>query len=202
MKTYTLKKITGTPDWSAIPVMPIDNLLWTDPLPITAQAQLCWDEEAIYLRMEATEANIRKEETDPLAEICNDSCLEFFIQPVEGPYYLNFEINPLCNYLIGQGDESDVDNRLRVIVPDFETRMEPKVVFTETGWVLTYKVPFDFIHQFYPQFEAKAGVKFRGNCYKCGDLTEKEHFIAWNPVENDEPAFHKPEYFGQLILGE
>ena len=65
MKTYTLKKIAGTPDWKNIEVMPIDNLLWTDPLPITAQAQLCWDEEAIYLRMEAFEENIRKEETDP-----------------------------------------------------------------------------------------------------------------------------------------
>lgn len=201
MKTYTLKKITGAPDWKDIEIMPIDNLLWTDPLPITAQAQLCWDEEAIYLRMEAFEEKIRKEETDPLAEICNDSCLEFFIQPVEGPYYLNFEINPLANYLIGQGD-CDVDNRLRVIVPDFETRMEPKVEFTKTGWVLTYKVPFSFIRHFYPAFEAKVGTKVRGNCYKCGDLTEKEHYLAWSPTVSEEPAFHLPEYFGQLVFGE
>ena len=200
MKTYTLKKITGAPDWKNIEIMPIDNLLWTDPLPITAQAQLCWDEEAIYLRMEAFEENIRKEETDPLAEICNDSCLEFFIQPVEGPYYLNFEINPLANYLIGQGD-NDVDNRLRVIVPDFETRMEPNVEFTKTGWVLTYKVPFSFIRHFYPSFEVKVGTKIRGNCYKCGDLTEKEHYLAWSPTVSEEPAFHLPEYFGELVFG-
>ena len=201
MKTYTLKKISGTPDWNTIEIMPIDTLLWTDPLDISAQAQLCWDEEAIYLRMEAFEKDIRKEETDPLAEICNDSCLEFFIQPTDAPTYLNFEINPLANYLIGQGD-CDVDNRLRVIIPDFETRMEPKVEFTATGWVLTYKVPFDFIHQFYPQFEAKAGVKFRGNCYKCGDLTVNPHFLAWSPTVSEEPAFHLPDYFGQLIFGE
>lgn len=201
MKTYTLKKITGTPDWNTIEVMPIDTLLWTDPLPISAKAQLCWDEEAIYLRMEAFEKDIRKEETDPLAEICNDSCLEFFIQPTEAPIYLNFEINPLGNYLIGQGD-CDVDNRPRVIVPDWQTRMAPKVVFTETGWVLSYKVPFSFIRLFYPQFEAKVGTKVRGNCYKCGDLTENPHFIAWNPVESDEPAFHIPECFGELIFGE
>ena len=201
MKTYTLKKITGAPDWNTIEIMPIDNLLWTDPLPITAQAQLCWDEDAIYLRMEAFEQNIRKEETDPLAEICNDSCLEFFLQPVDGPLYLNFEINPLGNYLIGQGD-CDVENRLRIIVRDYETRMDPKVTFTETGWVLTYKVPFEFIRHFYPQFEAKVGVKVRANCYKCGDLTEKEHYLAWSPTVSEEPAFHLPEYFGQLIFGE
>jgi len=201
MKTYTLKKINGTPDWSATPIMLIDNLLWTDPLPITAQAQLCWDEEAIYLRMEAFEKDIRKEESDPLAQICNDSCLEFFIQPTDASLYLNFEINPLGNYLIGQGD-CNVDNRLRVIVPDFETRMEPKVAFTENGWVLHYKVPFDFIRQFYPQFEAKVGVKVRGNCYKCGDETVKTHYLAWSPTVSEEPAFHLPEYFGELIFGE
>lgn len=200
MKTYTLKKIHGAPDWNAVPVMPIDNLLWTEPVAITAKAQICWDEEALHLRMEAVEPNIRKEETDPLAEICNDSCLEFFLQPEEGPYYMNFEINPLCNYLIGQGN-TDVDNRPRIIVPDFDVRMTPKAEFTEGGWVLTYKIPFSFIRLFYPQFEAKEGVQVRGNCFKCGDLTEKPHFLAWNPVESPEPAFHLPEYFGTLIFG-
>lgn len=201
MKTYTLKKISGTPDWSTIEIMPIDTLLWTDPLPITAQAQLCWDENALYLRMEAFEQDIRKEETDPLAEICCDSCLEFFLQPTDAPTYLNFEINPLANYLIGQGCRG-VEKRLRVIVPDFETRMAPKVEFTETGWVLYYKVPFNFIRLFYPQFEAKVGVKVRANCYKCGDKTVKPHYLAWNPTVSEEPAFHLPEYFGQLIFGE
>lgn len=201
MKTYTLKKITGAPDWSTIPVMPIDTLLWTDPLPVTAQAQLCWDEDALYLRMEAIEPNIRMKETDRLAEICYDSCLEFFLQLTEEPTYMNFEINPLANYLIGQG-RCGVDRRLRIIVPDFETRMDPKVTFTENGWVLTYKVPFSFLQLFYPQFEAKVGVKVRANCYKCGDKTVKPHYLAWNPVVNDEPAFHKPDYFGQLIFGE
>ena len=42
MKTYTLKKINGTPDWNTIEILPIDTLLWTDPLDISAQAQLCW----------------------------------------------------------------------------------------------------------------------------------------------------------------
>ena len=200
MRTYTLKKIHGTPDWSTVPVMPIDNLLWTESVDITAQAQICWDEDALYLRMEAVEPHIRKEETDPLAEICSDSCLEFFLQLTDGPTYLNFEINPLCNYLIGQGD-GDVDNRLRIIVPDFETRMEPKAELTDKGWVLTYKVPFSFVRLFYPAFEAKEGVQVRANCYKCGDKTVRPHFLAWNPVVNEEPAFHKPEYFGCLIFG-
>ena len=201
MRTYTLKKVSGAPDWSAIPVMPIDNLLWTDSIDVTAQAQLCWDADALYLRMEATEPNIRMEETDPLAEVCNDSCLEFFLQPTDAPEYLNFEMNPVLNSWIGHGLD-DVPTRLRIMVPDFEDRFAPKAEFTDTGWVLTYQIPFSFIRLLYPQFKAEVGVKVRANCYKCGDETVKPHFLAWNPVVNDFPAFHKPEYFGCLIFGE
>ena len=53
MRSYTVKKICGAPDWNAIPVMPIDNLLWTDSIDITAQAQLCWDADYLYVRLEA-----------------------------------------------------------------------------------------------------------------------------------------------------
>lgn len=199
MKSYTIKKIHGTPDWSAIPALQIDNLLWTDSIDITAQAQICWDENALYLRMETTEPHIRMEETDPLAEVSSDSCLEFFFQPTEATEYLNFEMNPLCNYWIGQGIE--VDTRIRILVPDFEERFTPRVTITDTGWVLNYQIPFAFVRLFFPAFEAKEGLQVRGNCFKCGDKTVKEHYLAWSPVVNDEPAFHMPEFFGNLIFG-
>lgn len=200
MRTYTLKKIHGTPDWDTIPVMPIDNLLWTDSVDITAQAQLCWDEDALYLRMEATEPNIRMKGSHPLAKICKDSCLEFFLQPTEGSAYLNFEMNPLCNAWIGYGIA--YKTRVRIMYPDFKEQFAPQVTFTSTGWVLTYRIPFAFVRMFFPTFRAKEGLQVRGNCYKCGDETVKPHYLAWSPVVNEEPAFHKPEYFGCLIFGE
>ena len=85
MRSYTIKKIHGTPDWSTIPVMPIDTLLWTDSTDVSAQAQICWDEDALYLRMEAVEPHIRMEENGPLASVCLDSCLEFFFRPTDRP---------------------------------------------------------------------------------------------------------------------
>ena len=41
----------------------------------------------------------------------------------------------------------------------------------------------------------------RGNFYKCGDKTAHPHFVSWNPVGTPSPDFHRPEFFGELLLG-
>lgn len=199
MRSYTIKKIQGAPDWSTVPVMPIDTLMWTDSIDITAQAQLCWDQEALYLRMEAVEPHIRMEEDGKLAMVCLDSCLEFFFSPVERPGYFNIEMNPNGAIWLGYGPTSK--ELMRLLVPRIETLFNIKVEFTEGGWVLTYQIPFAFIRRFFPEFEAKEGAKMRGNAYKCGDQTVKAHYLAWNPLDPERRSFHCPEFFGNLIFG-
>jgi hypothetical protein len=44
-------------------------------------------------------------------------------------------------------------------------------------------------------------MTLRGNCYKCGDLTEQEHYLSWNPVTSEHPCFHRPQDFGRLVFG-
>ena len=38
------------------------------------------------------------------------------------------------------------------------------------------------------------------NFYKCGDETQKPHYLSWSPVKTSKPDFHSPEYFGKLIF--
>lgn len=199
MKTYTIKKIQGMPDWTNIPVMPIDTLLWTDSIDITAQAQICWDDTALYLRMEAVEPHIRAELTGPMASVCQDSCLEFFFRPTERPDYFNVEMNP--NRAIWLGFGTCIKDLIRLQVPNVEKLFDSKVEYTDKGWVLTYQIPFTFIRRFFPEFEAKVGGKMYANAYKCGDSTVKPHYLAWNPIGGTKPSFHLPEYFGELIFG-
>ena len=148
MRTYTIQKIHGAPDWSTVPVMPIDNLLWTDSIDVTAQAQLCWDEEGLYVRMEAVEPHIRMEETDRLAEVCLDSCLEFFLRPTDRMDYFNIEMNPLGNMYLGFG--SGVHNLIRLLPRD--KSFGQQVEFTDGGWVQTYRAPFAFNRRFFADF--------------------------------------------------
>lgn len=199
MRSYTVKKIAGKPDWSQIPVMPIDTVLWTEFTDVTAQAQVCWDEEALYVRQEVVEPHIRKEETGLLASVCLDSCLEFFIRPTERLEYFNIEMNPNRALWLGYG--TTTAGLIRLLVPDVEKLLDSKVEFTEKGWVLTYRVPFAFIDRFFPDFEAKEGVKMYANAYKCGDNTKYPHYLSWNPIESETPNFHLPKCFGELILG-
>ena len=175
MRTYTMKKIQGTPSWNEIPVMLIDNLLWTDSIDVSAQAQICWDEDALYLRMEAVEPNIRMKENGPLAEVCNDSCLEFFFCPMEGDMrYFNIEFNPnTCLYL---GIGTNVEDLTRLI-PEEEPNNGTKFVFqpivnrTEDGWEIRYTVPFAFIRFFFPEFSGAAVFADEGVDHLAGVLT-------------------------------
>lgn len=199
MRTYTMKKVQGRPNWKQIPVMPIDNLLWTDSIDVSAQAQICWDEEALYVRMVAVEPHIRAKENGPLASVCRDSCLEFFFRPSERLDYFNIEINP--NKAIYLGFATGGHNLIRLISSSVKKQMNIRVFMTKKGWTLSYRVPFSFIQRFFPDFKAEEGGKIYGNCYKCGDKTVKEHYLAWNPIVNDDPAFHMPEQFGNLIFG-
>lgn len=197
MRTYTIKRVNGLPDWGNIPKLSIDHKLWGTKTDITAGAQLCWDDAALYVRMFAHETEIRRELTGVLDSVCDDSCLEFFLQPTETMSYINVEMNPNCAVFLGFG--SCLENLIRLIPEDWDP-LKSSAQIGEGQWSVIFQVPFSMIRQFYPTFEAKSGVQMKGNFYKCGDLTPNPHFMSWNDVTCKEPAFHVPEYFGTLIL--
>lgn len=198
MKSYTLKKIHGEPNWDAISALDID-IQHGEPTEIQAWGKLCWDDTGIHVNLYTREAHIRCEELQPLDPVCEDSCLEFFIRPTEALRYFNFEYNPVCNVFLGFG--SGIDNLIRLIPKGQESLFRTKSYKTEDGWGITYHIPFAFIAQFFPEFKAYEGLKFYGNCYKCGDKTAQPHYLSWNPIDPGRLSFHCPAFFGQMILG-
>ena len=199
LRTYTVVHVDGEPDWENVPQIDIDNQQWLDPVDITAHAQLCYGDDAFYVRMWAREANIRAEcpRDDLLANTYEDSCLEFFISPVAGDArYLNFEFNPNCALCLQIGT-SKTDRTRLVRTDDLFQAVSTR---TEDGWEITYRIPFDFVRSLYPDFSAESGTILRGNFYKCGNLTVQKHYLSWSPIESDTPNFHLPEYFGVLVL--
>ena len=75
MNTYTIKKIPGTPDWSCVPSLPIDQIHKADTAPVRAWAQAAYNDSSLFIRLRAEEADIRMEESVPLAKTWEDSCL-------------------------------------------------------------------------------------------------------------------------------
>ena len=198
MREYTIARTYDAPDFSAVEVLPIDTLLWCPEVPITAQAQICYDETALYVRLSAQEPNIRAEERGPLGVPCVDSCLEFFFCPIEGDdRYLSIECNPNGCLFLGF---CNTGRRIIRLVPDCVEAIDPVIDMTEEGWSVTYAVPASYVRLFFPEFELKSGVTLRANCFKCGDKTGQEHYMSWNPVEVSDPDFHIPAFFGKMTL--
>ena len=198
MREYTMPYVSGQPDWNTVPALDIDTVLWTEPAPITAGAQICWGDDALFVRLFATEPYIRAENTQPLEQPCEDSCLEFFFCPdPEDRRYFNIEFNP--NGLVYLGFGSGAHDLIRLFPED--TVLIPKAERTEDGWQITYSVPYHFVRRFFPNFQPVRGSHIRANCFKCGDMTVHPHFLSWNPCTSQTPAFHVPEDYGVMYFG-
>jgi hypothetical protein len=49
-------------------------------------------------------------------------------------------------------------------------------------------------------FNSFQGLKMTGNFYKCGDALESPHYLCWNHIKTEQPDYHRPEYFGELLF--
>jgi len=193
---YTVARVDKL-DWSRIEAVELAHQPWLEPCDIAAKAQLCHDGENLYVRMEAKEKNIRAQVTSPYEQVCADSCLEFFFSPKMGDKrYFNFEWNPLANCYVGFGRERKT--RARLILKDPKGRFSPKVFETGDGWGIEYTIPGEFIRDYAPDFDfcGEAACNF----YKCGDLTEKPHYLAWAPLSSEKPDYHRPQDFARIVF--
>lgn len=195
MSEYIIRRTDSIPNWDKIEALPISNLLWSPPVPITAQAKLCYDDNGIYVQLRANEPHIRAENFGPMDSPCEDSCLEFFFCPVTGDSrYFNIEVNPNgCMYLgFGTGRRD-----LTRLHPE-KAAITPTVERFEGGWEVSYCIPYSFIRLFFPGYLPASGNAIRANLYKCGDLTVQEHYIAAFPIDLADPDFHCPKFFQNL----
>ena len=195
-RQYPIRFVAGSPDWSRLPLLPVDQVLWKPDCGIRAFGQFCHDSASLSVHLRAVEANIRAEYTAPLSPVCQDSCLEFFFMPESEDRYFNFEINPNGCLWVGFGHGREDSTVLyRGGMKQF---FDIRTAKSPDGWEVYYRIPLSFLRLFLPAF-AFEGV-LRANVYKCGDLTEREHYLSWNPVTSETPDFHRPEDFGLMTF--
>jgi len=198
MNEYIIQRVTE-PDWSVIPTLSIDYPYLQTPKHIRAWAQICWSEDAFHVHLWAEVPEIRAVENGPVGVPCEDSCLEFFFQPMEDDSrYINIEFNiNRCMYL---GIGSCVEELIRMIPEDINDLFLPETRRTATGWELFYQIPFRFIRRLFPSFEATPGKTIRANCFTCADLTEPAYYLSWSPISGEPFTFHRSKSFGFMKL--
>ena len=182
----------------------VDCVNWPEAFPY---APLCGGRvartrDALVVDFRVSGLDLRARNTADNGRQWEDSCVEVFIQDPEDGNYYNFEINALGKVLACKGPERH--NR----TPRPAEEMEQILRFTQMEggpleqegihtWRVGVVIPFRLLG-IDPE---RLPRSIKANFYKCGDKTAHPHFLSWSPVETPKPDFHRPEFFGELILG-
>ncbi len=146
--------------------------------------------------------DIRGTELEDNGNTWEDSCCEFFVtHPFDGTYY-NFELNCIGTLLAAKRTSR---TEKVMFTPDQLAQVTrftsfPHQAVESSGkifsWTAALLIPFRLIGI----DPAALPVSLRGNFYKCGDKTAHPHYLSWNPIKTPKPDFHRPEFFGELLI--
>ena len=182
----------------------VDRANWPDTFgyrPVCA-GNLARCEEGLAVRFHVQGLDLRARNLGDNGRQWEDSCCEFFVQEPGGDRYFNFEINCIGKILGASG--ADRHGRVRQD-PDALAQIRrittlPEQEFDEAGtlrsWDIAVLIPFGL----FGADPACPPASLKANFYKCGDETAHPHFLSWSPIDTPQPDFHRPEFFGELVL--
>lgn len=182
----------------------VDVLNWPKEWPYAplCSGRIARTEGSLVVDFRVSGLDLRAENKNDNGSQWEDSCVEFFVQDPDGSVYYNFEINALGKVLACTGaGRSNRKPRPAEEMEAIARFASVKKLDTEKeglqNWRVCIIIPFELIGV---DPENLPG-KLRANFYKCGDKTAHPHFVSWNAIDTPNPDFHRPEFFGELILG-
>lgn len=182
----------------------IDNVNWAETFPYKPSVafRMAYAGDNILLNFQVTEDSVRAVAPSDNGRVWEDSCCEFFVSPVNDGTYYNIECNCAGTLLVGfgpgrEGREHLPENALQQVARwsslgrlPFDERVG------QCQWQMALVIPTSlFIH--HPGLQLQ-DANMRANFYKCGDKTQKPHFLSWNRIALPKPDFHCPAFFGEI----
>ena len=217
IRSITIPRIAALPqeaaqvpqvlDAMSTPFVPVAQVNWPDEYPYCPEVafRMAWCPEGIVLHYRVSEQSARATYGEDDGKVCTDSCVECFIRNADSDAYYNIECNCVGTLVIGLRGKDIARRHLSLDAmaqvkrwaslgrEPFGERPEP------TAWELALVIPAT-VFESYP-IHLEEGGKLRANFYKCGDDLPVPHFVSWNPIHTEKPNFHRPECFGELLLG-
>lgn len=186
-------------DWQ-----PIGHSPWAQQYPYTpvARFRMAWNEAGFYLYYEVQEAHVRADFLQDQDPVFQESCVEFFLSPTSDQQYYNFEFNAIGTCLAGcktNAHKGRLPQELTeqiLRLPSLPKGQPYEQRAVSEPWTLSVMLPASVIGL--PAL--KEGMQMRANFYKCGDKLDQPHFLCWSPIKYAEPSFHRPEFFGKVML--
>lgn len=183
---------------AALAAMPIsgkiDTLNWVEHYPAAPETlfTLAHTDEMLYVRYEVKGEVPLATKTEDLQLVNEDACVEIFIGDADNTHYWNFEFNAagVCNASHRKERKVDV---VRLNAEQLQSIKRFPVQLCAAHWSLLVGIPFALIKLDLAHERAR-----RANLYKCGDKTPMKHYASWSPINAPAPAFHLPEFFGEI----
>ena len=193
LSCLSLAKIDAT--LAAMPLAgKIDTLNWVEQYPAAPETTftLAHTDEMLYVRFEVKGEVPLATKTEDLQLVNEDACVEIFIADADNTHYWNFEFNAagVCNASHRKERKVDV---VRLNAEQLQSIKRFPVQLCAAHWSLLVGIPLELI-----EFDLAHEHARRSNLYKCGDKTAMKHYASWNPIEAEAPAFHLPEFFGEI----
>lgn len=165
---------------------------------------IAYSNSELFIKYYVKEDFVKAEKSSDNEMVCEDSCVEFFVAPSDDGVYMNFEFNSIGVCYMGSGtgrhDSKPVDKSLVERVRRYSSLGSG--TFPEKAgrqeWELTVAIPLDLL--FDKEYADLKGKRIKANFYKCGDMLTRPHYLTWSEVLTDEPDYHRPEYFGELLF--
>lgn len=172
----------------------IDCLNWHEQYPIAPQTTfiLAHTDQMLFVRYDVKGEVPLATKNNDLEHVNEDACVEIFIANADNTRYWNFEFNPagVCNASCRKSRKEDV---VRLNPEQLASILRYGHQCCAAHWTLLVGIPFALIDWNLSREHAR-----RANLYKCGDKTPMKHYASWNPIESEAPAFHLPEFFGEI----
>ncbi len=201
MSIYKIKTVDKTniamddKIWDIADVAEVNCYQWdkTGYKPDT-KARVLKGADGLYVRIETDEYPLVGNYKNYNDMVCCDSCMEFFLNaaPSKTSNYINIEINVLGTLYTGFGANRETS---RPIVIDYE-KMGIETVKLEKGWKLKYLIPNSILEEYFGETE----TNMKGNFYKCCEDEKLRHHGTWNRILWEQPDYHRPEFFGDIIV--
>ncbi len=200
MKQYIIKTVEGPEvNWNSVEPADVNTYRWDNAFMPETYAR------AVVIKDKGIAFKAVCRETDPKAvyhnfydDVYKDSCLEFFFGFERGGTYVNCEMNANGAALIGVGDKRDD----RIPLDQLITPPNVGAVRGDGFWSVEVFFSLEVLKAIFgDKVDLSKGTKMVGNFYKCGDECISAHHGMWNVVEIEKPDFHRPEWFGEFVIG-
>ena len=137
------------------------------------------------------------------SNVSEDSCVEFYVQPRrDKDEYWAFEVNCVGTLNALRCSSAGVCNQL----PEEELKEIRRYASVGTRpfqevegsfiWSVALAIPLSIFGMEYNCDK----IEMRGNFNKCASATSQPHYLSWHPINTPDPDFHRPEFFGDIVL--